>query len=243
MESAIITCLILILIIITNTTWSVIPLVWMANTIVIWFIVHYVYLYMVYGYFLNCSPVIPITLMEDINAWYHTRVNPGCFYKALPFMAVDASEDTCLTCETRQIYTDCAKYTIANFEDGMLPLSELIEDYFIAWPFLFWIRWKWPSIAIFAVKNGLIRFESVLGRLAMGAWQQEPVDPVWIDCYNAMWLDNVLVGGFALVVGYVGMKLSIVIVQTLVQIVILVMYTYTTLSYMSLAVEKSVVVN
>ena len=243
MDSAIITCLILILIIITNTTWSVIPLVWMANTIVIWFIVHYVYLYMVYGYFPNCSPVIPITLMEDINAWYHTRVNPGCFYKALPFMAVNASEDTCLTCQTRQIYTDCAKYTIANFEDGMLPLSELIEDYFIAWPFLFWIRWKWPSIAIFVVRNGLVRFESVLGRLAMGAWQQEPVDPVWIDCYNAMWLDNVLVGVSALVVGYVGMKLSIVMVQTMVQMVILVMYTYTTLSYMSLAVEKSVVVN
>tara|TARA_B110000858_G_scaffold179036_1_gene215378 strand:+ start:156 stop:533 length:378 start_codon:yes stop_codon:yes gene_type:complete len=125
----------------------------------------------------------------------------------------------------------------------MLPLSELIEDYSIAWPFLFWIRWKLPDIAIFAVKNGLITFDSVLGRLSMGAWQEEPIDPIWIDCYNAMWLDNVLVGIFALLAAWITTKMMMIIFQTLVQLGILIIYIYTTLGYMSLAVERSVVVN
>ena len=155
MDTAIMTCAIIILFIVTNTTWSVIPLVWLANTIVIALIVNIVYLWMVYGYFINCAPVIPVTLMEDINAWYHTRLEPGCFYKTLPFIALNASEDTCLTCSIRQEYTNCADYTAANYKDGMLPLKELISEYNIAWPSLFWIRWKFCSCD-FAVKNGII---------------------------------------------------------------------------------------
>jgi hypothetical protein len=243
MDTAIITCAIIVLIIITNTTWSIVPLVWLANTAVISTIVQYVYLYMVYGYFLNCIPTIPYTIMEDFNAWWHTRLDPGCFYKQLPFIAVNASEDTCLMCASTQEYINCANYTAANFEEGMLPLNELMEEYSIAWPFLFFIRWKFPEIAVFAVKNGILKFETVLGRLAMGAWQQEPVDPVWIDCYNAMWLDNILVGAIGILAAYVATKLTIIAIQTVVQMAILIVYVYTTLCYMSLAVEKSVVIN
>lgn len=243
MDTAIITCALIILIIITNTTWSVVPLVWLANTVIIGFIVQYAYLYMVYGYFLNCIPVIPFTIMEDLNSWWHTRLNPGCFYKALPYIAIDASEDTCLTCAVRQEYINCANYTAANYESGMLPLSQLIEDYSFAWPFLFWLRWKWPSLAIFVVKNGILTFESTLGKLAMGAWQEEPIDPTWIDCYNAMWMDNILAGVFASLAIYITVKMSVILIQTAVQIGFLIMYIYTTLNYMSLAVEKSVVIN
>ena len=242
-DTALIVCALVILFIITNTTWSIIPLVWLANTIVIAAIVEFLYLWIVYGYFINCVPIIPYTLMEDFNAWYHTRLEPGCFYKALPFIAVNASEDTCLTCAIRQEYTNCAEYTIANYEDGMLPLSEFMDEYGIAWPFLFWVRWKWPSVAIFLVRNGIIEFESVIGRLAMGAWQQAPVDPIWIDCYNAMWLDNIVTGAAAALAGYIAVKMMFILAQTAIQIGILVMYIYTTLTYMSLAVEKSVVVN
>jgi hypothetical protein len=198
---------------------------------------------MVYGYFLNCAPAIPYTLVEDINAWYHSRLEPGCFYKALPFIAVNASEDTCLTCATRQEYINCGNYTVVNYEDGMLPLHELVDNYSIAWPFLFWLRWKWPSVAIFAVKNGIFAFESVLGRLAMGAWQEEPVDPIWIDCYNAMWMDNILTAIIAAVAVWMTTKITIILIQTMIQIVILIMYTYSALNYMSLAVEKSVANN
>ena len=181
--------------------------------------------------------------MEDLNSWWHTRLNPGCFYKALPYIAIDASEDTCLTCAVRQEYINCANYTAANYESGMLPLSQLIEDYSFAWPFLFWLRWKWPSLAIFVVKNGILTFESTLGKLAMGAWQEEPIDPTWIDCYNAMWMDNILTGVFASLAVYITVKMTVILIQTAVQIGFLIMYIYTTLNYMSLAVEKSVVIN
>ena len=167
-------------------------------------------------------------------------MEPGCFYKALPFIAVNASEDTCLSCSTRQEYVNCGNYTIVNYEDGMLPLHEFMDEYYITWPFLFWIRWKWPSAAVFAVKNGIFEFESVLGRLSMGAWQEEPIDPIWIDCYNAMWLDNILAGLLAGIAGYFAVKMTIIAIQTMIQMVILLIYTYKALNYMSLAVEKSV---
>jgi len=242
MDTALITCAVILLLIATNTTWSVIPLMWIANTLVMSIIVTFVYLYMVYGYFINCVPILPYTLAEDINAWYQTRLDPGCFYKILPYIARNASEDTCLTCAATQEYLNCGNYTIVNYQEGMLPLSEFIDSYYIAWPMFFWVRWQWPEIAIFLVQNGMVAFESVLGRLFMSAWQQEPVDPVWIDCYYAMWLDNILMVIIAVLVGYIAVKMTIIATQTCVQTGILIMYLYTTLNYMTLAVEKSVVV-
>ena len=242
MDSAILACIILILIIITHTSWSIIPLVWLANTMVIWIIVSTLYLYMVYDYMITCVPLIPYTLVDDFNAWYHLRINPGCFYKNFQYMANNATEDTCLTCSAPQEYLNCAEYTVANYEEGMLPLSEFIEEYNIFWPSLFWVRWKWPSVAKFFVKNGIFKFKSVLGRLAMGAWQNEPIDPVWIDCYNAMWLDNLLLFALVAFIGYITFKMAVILVQMFIQIGILVVYIYTTLGYISLTVEQSVVV-
>lgn len=241
-DQAIIACLILILIIITNTTWSVIPLIWLANVAVIGIMVQFLYLYVVYGYMINCAPLVPLTLLDDINAWYHVRIQPDCFYKALPYLAVNASTDTCLTCSDPPTYLNCAEYTTANYEDGMLPLHELIEEYNIFWPALFWIRWQWPSLASFFVRYGVLPFESIIGRLAMSAWQNEPVDPVWIDCYYAMWLDNILAGIIIATALYVTGKLTIIMIQVTIQLVVLTMFSYTTLGYMSLAVEQSVVV-
>ena len=241
-DTAIIASLILILIIITNTTWSIIPLVWLANTAVIGILVEFLFLYIVYGYMINCTPLVPYTLVDDINAWYHSRIQPGCFYKTLPYLAVNASDDTCLTCSDTPSYLNCAEYTVANFEKGMLPLHELIEEYNIFWPAVFWIRWQWPAAASFFVRYGILPFESVVGRLAMGAWQNEPIDPVWVDCYYAMWLDNILAGVILAVTGYVVTKLSIIMFQFAIQLVVLTMFSYTTLSYMSLAVEQSVVI-
>tara|TARA_Y100001954_G_C15744189_1_gene570137 strand:- start:945 stop:1331 length:387 start_codon:yes stop_codon:yes gene_type:complete len=124
----------------------------------------------------------------------------------------------------------------------MLPLHELIEEYNIFWPALFWVRWQFPSIPTEAVRYGLLPFESVLGRLALGAWQQEPIDPVWIDCYHAMWLDNVLAAIIVAIVGYISFKLIFVTIQATIQVGILIGYAYTILSYMSLAIEQSVVI-
>ena len=240
-DLALIVCAIVIGLIITNTTWSIIPLVWLANTVVIGFIVQFLYLHIVYGYMLPCAPLIPYTFLEDINAWYHQRIQPGCFYKLLPNIATNSTEDTCLTCSGPVDYMNCHEYTIANYQDGMLPLSELINEYHIFWPGLFLIRWQLPQLAQFTVRYGIIPLDSTIGKLAMGAWQNEPIDPVWVDCYYAMWLDNILAGVIIAVTLYVTTKITVVIVQTAIQAAILTWYTYTALGYMSLTVEQSVV--
>jgi len=242
MDNAFLGCAILILIIITNTTWSIIPLVWIANTLVIATIISALYLYMVYDYMLTCAPLIPYTLIDDLNAWYYLRINPQCFYNNFPYMANNASDDTCLTCAAPQQYLNCAEYSVANYEQGMLPLSEFIGEYSIFWPSLFWVRWKLPEVAKFFVKHGIFEFNSVLGRLAMSAWQNEPIDPVWVDCYHAMWLDNILLFFILGLVGYLTFKMVVILVQMVIQIGILVIYIYTTLGYISLTVEQSVVV-
>ena len=238
-DTALIVCAIVFVLIVTNTTWSIIPLVWLANTVVIGIILKFLYLHIVYGYMLSCAPLIPYTFVEDVNAWYHTRIQPGCFYKLLPNLASNSTEDTCLTCAGPQSYINCAEYRGGG---GALDLEELVREYHIFWPGLFLIRWKWPSIAIFLVRYGLLPFDSVIGRLAMGAWQGEPIDPVWVDCYHAMWLDNILAGILIVTAAYVSTKLAVIMVQTSIQAGLLVWYTYTALGYMSLTVEQSVVV-
>ena len=57
-----------------------------------------------------------------------------------------------------------------------------------------------------------------------------------------MWLDNIVAGVLILGAAYVTTKITVVLVQTIIQSVILVWYTYTALGYMSLTVEQSVVV-
>lgn len=238
-DTALIVCAIVVLLIVANTTWSIIPLVWLANTVVIWAIVQFLFLHIVYGYMLTCIPLVPYTLIEDMNAWYHSRIQPGCFYKMLPNMAINSTEDACLTCSGPQEYLNCAEYT--STRSGTLGLDELIRDYEIFWPTMFWVRWQWPSIAIALVQYGLLPMDSTVGRLAMSAWQNEPIDPVWIDCYHAMWLDNIIVAAIVLIGTYTVTKISFVLVQTVVQSIMLVWYTYTALGYMSLTVEQSVV--
>lgn len=241
-DNALIACAILILVIITNTTWSVIPLIWIANTVVIGALVSFLYLYMVYGYQLNCAPLLPYTLIEDINAWYHARIQPGCFYKSLPNMALNVTEDRCLTCSGPQRYINCGEYTNVNHNEDMLALRDLISEYHIFWPLLFYIRWQWPTVAVFLVRYGVLSFDSILGQLAMSAWQGQPIDPMWIDCYHAMWLDNIVAGAIIVFGAYASTKLAIIAIQTSIKAAFLTWNTYTTLGYMSLTVEQSVVI-
>ncbi len=239
MDNALLGVVVLTLVIVTNTAWSVIPLVWLANTVVIGTLSTWLYLYMVYGYQLNCAPLLPYTLMEDVNAWYYTRIQPGCFYKMLPHLVSNMTDDTCLTCSGPVLYQDCHQYSAAL--PSMLPLHRLIEDYNIFWPAMFWVRWQWPEIPIFLVRHGILNVDTTIGRLALGAWQREPIDPVWVDCYYAMWLDNVLAAVVVSVAAFVTFKLTFVMVQTAIQAVLAVGYAYTALGYMSLAIEQSVV--
>ena len=236
-DTALIVCAIVIFLLVTNASWSILPLIWLANTIVIGIIVNFIYLYIVYDYMITCAPIIPYTLVEDIYAWYSTRINPGCFYHVLPHLSTDATDDTCLTCSTPPIYKDCTVYTAANFTEGMLPLQDLISDYNIFWPQLFWIRWKVPELATWFVKNAVVDLDTTIGKLALSAWQNEPIDPIWIDCFYAMWLDNILAGFAVAIVSYIIFKIVTIAIQTSIRVGILIMYTYQTLSLVSETVE------
>jgi hypothetical protein len=57
-----------------------------------------------------------------------------------------------------------------------------------------------------------------------------------------MWLDNILAGVLFAAAAYISTKMLVILVQTAIQSALLIWYTYTTLGYMSLAVEQSVVV-
>lgn len=289
MDSALIACLIITLVIVFNTTWSVIPLVWLANTVVLGFIISALYLYMVYDWRLSCAPLLPYTLVEDIHAWYVTRLEAGCFYKILPFMAISPSEDMCLTCSApdpwtsakirknhmwrqlnattwnstsgtsqftslnqtyyeielgdRQAYLDCASYVHENHIEGQLTLPEFMQEYNIFWTPILWFRWQFPKQAAFFAENGIFAFDTVIGKLMLSAWQEEPIDPVWQDCYHAMWLNNILSVFLASLALYITAKMTIIAIQTMAQIGMFIWYTYMSLNYMTLTVEKSVVVD
>ena len=71
----------------------------------------------------------------------------------------------------QQSYLDCATYVSANHVEGQLTLPEVIESFSIFWTPLFWLRWQYPEQATFFVKNGIFEMDSVLGRMALAAWQ------------------------------------------------------------------------
>lgn len=237
MDTALMICTILSAVLVTNAYWSVFPLMWLVNTIVITLIVTYVYLYAVYGYMLSCAPIMPYTLFEDVYAWYETRINPGCFYHLLPYLSTGSSEDTCLVCSTPPVYKDCNTYTVANQTGDMLGLNELVDDYNIFWPSLFWIRWQLPDVATWFVKHAIVDLNSPVGKLALGAWQNEAIDPVWIDCFYAMWLDNILAGMTVALATYISFRITVITVQTLIRAVLLACYSYQTLGLISQTVE------
>jgi len=236
-DTAIIVCAIVTFVLITNASWSILPLIWLANTIVIGIIINFLYLYIVYDYMITCAPIMPYTLVEDIYAWYSSRINPGCFYKVLPHLSIGATDDTCLVCSAPPVYKDCTVYKAANFTEGMLPLKDLIQEYNIFWPQLFWIRWKLPEVATWFVKNAVLELDSVIGKLALGAWQNEPIDPIWIDCFYAMWLDNILAGFVIAFASYITFKMTTIVIQTAIRAGILAIYAYQTLSLISETVE------
>jgi len=143
----------------------------------------------------------------------------------------------------RQTYLDCSTYTHENHIEGQLTLPELMMEYNIFWTPVFWFRWQFPEAAAFFVENGIFAFDTVIGKLMLAAWQEEPIDPVWKDCYHAMWLNNVLSVAVASITIYITTKLTVIAVQTFTQVAMLIWYTYMSLNYMTLAVEKSVVID
>ena len=64
---------------------------------------------------------------------------------------------------------------------------------------------------------------------------------MWVDCYNIMWLDNVVAVVVIVFGGYVAFKMSVIMVDFVLKMFILSMYGYTSLGYISLMVEQSVV--
>jgi hypothetical protein len=273
-DVAIKACFIALLILATTPYWSIIPLAWVANILVIITIVNYLFLYIVYGYQITCAPLMPYTLVEDLNAWYQTRIDPGCFYKLFPTMANGASDDTCLVCpvgdkwsnanivETNITgsvlsgtvgvevdvdfsglisYQDCATYIPDNYVTDMLTLSSLMDDYFIFWPGIFWLRKVWPGLSVFLIEWSVVDLKTSLGKLALASYQNEPIDEMWNECANIMFLDNIVAGAAIAVAGYIIVQVLIVIIQTLMQILILIMYIYNLLVYISLAIEISIV--
>lgn len=273
-DIAIKACLIALLILATTPYWSVIPLAWIANILVIITIVNYLFLYIVYGYQITCAPLMPYTLVEDLNVWYHTRLDPGCFYKLFPTMANGASDDTCLVCPVGDkwsnanivdtnitgsvlsgtvgvevevdfsgliSYQDCAAYIPDNYVTGMLTLSSLMDEYFIFWPMIFWLRKVWPGLSVFLIEWSVVDLNTSLGKLALASYQNEPIDEMWNECANIMFLDNIVAGAAIAVVGYIIVQVLIVIIQTLMQIIVLIMYIYNLLVYISLAIEISIV--
>ena len=285
-DTAVIACLIAILILITTPYWSLLPLAWVANLAVIIVIVNYLFLYIVYGYQLSCAPLMPYTLMEDLNLWYQTRLDPGCFYKLFPTMALGASDDTCLVCPVGDKWSDanivefdagisnnstgsvldgdlnvdldldvdleldfsglmsyqnCANYLPEDYVDGMLTLGDFMGEYSVFWPGLFWLRQIWPGLWTFLVEYSVVDLNTGIGKLAMQSYQNSPIDDMWLDCAKVMFLDNIVAAAILAILGYAVVKIMTILMQTALQLFMLFTYLYNLLSFISLAIEISVV--
>ena len=75
----------------------------------------------------------------------------------------------------------------------------------------------------------------------MQSYQNSPIDEMWLDCAKVMFLDNIVAVAIISVLAYTAVKILTILAQTALQLVMLATYLYNLLSFVSLAIEISVV--
>ncbi len=75
----------------------------------------------------------------------------------------------------------------------------------------------------------------------MQSYQSSSIDDMWRDCAKGRFLDNIVAADILAVLGYAVVKIMTILAQTALQLFMLAMYMYNLLSFVSLAIEISVV--
>jgi hypothetical protein len=123
----------------------------------------------------------------------------------------------------------------------MLTLGDFMGEYSVFWPGLFWLRQTWPGLWTFLVEYSVVDLNTVIGKLAMQSYQNSPIDAMWLDCAKVMFFDNIVAAAILAVLGYAVVKILTILAQTVLQLFMLATYLYNLLSFISLAIEISVV--
>ena len=150
MDQAFIVCIVITLILLFNSVWSLFPLTFLVNISVIVGLNFYLWMYMVYGYYPSCYPAMPYTLIEDISEWMHLRLAPGCMCDFFPETTFEwCQPSTCATCFTQvPKYLDC---TALDIRPG-----PIMRELGILWGLPFLLRWVAPKSISWIAEQGYI---------------------------------------------------------------------------------------
>lgn len=176
-DSAVVGVFFAFLFIFTSSIWSYIPFGDLIGSALAIQGGAWVYLWIVYGWLPTCMPTLPYLLMEDLNMWIQTRLDPGCFCTLFPELTTAFCKAS--TCDV------CFVERVASYEN-CLDTHRIMTDWSIFWNGPFFLRWQFPSVL-----GSLVQYTDVfdnsntsLALLAREAYEvPDTPDPHMLDCF------------------------------------------------------------
>lgn len=176
-DSAVVGVLFAFLILFTSSIWSFIPFGDLIGSAVALQAAFWVYLWIVYGWLPTCFPTLPYLLMEDVNVWIQTRLDPGCFCTLFPELTTAFCKAS--TCDV------CFVEKVASYEN-CLDRHPIMTDWSIFWNGPFFVRWQFPSLfGVFVEYTDMFDDSNTsLATLAREAYEvPNAPDPHMLDCF------------------------------------------------------------
>ena len=215
----------------TNGMWSVVPLGFVVNTIVLAHLNKLLFFWIVYGYLPSCEPTWPHMLFEDLVEWIAKRIAPGCFCESWPVLtAAWCAPSTCYQCGIA-----AGQYINCNDE---LPFA---REWGVWWWFPMLIRWVSPGSISWLAETGVVQEgDATFQNLVFDAFQTpNATTSLMKECVWVTSGDLFVNGVVAAIAGYIIFQITLVIFKFLIDFFLMLWQIFLLFQWTALAIEQS----
>ena len=215
----------------TNGIWSVVPLGFLVNTIVLLQLNKLLFFWIVYGYLPSCEPTMPHMLMEDIVEWVQQRISPGCFCDSWPILTQAwCAPSTCYQCDIA-----AGQYLNCNEE---IPFA---SEWGVWWWFPMLLRWLAPGSISWLAETGIIQEgDAEFQNLIFDAFQNPNATTTLMkECVWVTSGDLFVNAVVAAIAGYIIFQVTLVIFKFFIDFAMLLWQMFLLFQWTALAIEQS----
>jgi len=230
-DNALWACLIFTVALMTNGMWSVIPLGFVVNTIVLLQLNKLLFFWIVYGYLPSCEPTMPQMLMEDIVEWIQHRIAPGCFCSDWPVLAGEwCAPSTCYQCDIA-----AGQYINCNDE---LPFA---AEWGVWWWFPMALRVHWPESISWLATTGIVaEGDAAFQNLVFEAFQYpDATTSLQRECVSVTFGDAFVNLVLLSIAGYIVFQVIMVVVKFLIDFSLMLMQIFFLFQWTAVAIEQT----
>ena len=230
-DKALWACFWFTLALLTNGMWSVVPLGFVVNIMVLANLNKLLFFWIVYGYLPSCEPTWPHMLFEDLVEWIAKRIAPGCFCESWPVLtAAWCAPSTCYQCGIA-----AGQYINCNDE---LPFA---KEWGVWWWFPMLIRWVSPGSISWLAETGVVQEgDATFQNLVFDAFQNPNATTTLMkECVWVTSGDLFVNGVVAAIAGYIIFQITLVIFKFLIDFFLMLWQIFLLFQWTALAIEQT----